>query len=89
MTFGVGGRKSGFSEVKAEARVELLLKRIRESAAHPPGTVFQCLRGFAFFEEKQVHVVKPLNQRHWTKTAALNDADEIIAYMMKGDGWGA
>jgi hypothetical protein len=90
MTFGVGGEKAGFTgESEAPERVEKVLNSILQFAAHPPGTVFQCLRGFIFFEGKRVHVVKPLSRRHWTRTAALNDADEIIGYMMKTEGWGA
>jgi hypothetical protein len=89
MTFGVGGRNAGFNEVTAEARVEELLQRISQSSARPALGVFQRVRGFAFFEGQKVHLIKPLNRRYWTKTAALNDADEIISTMMREDGWGA
>lgn len=89
LTFGVGGRARGYEEDEAEQRVEELLERIRKSAARSDGTVFRRLRGFIFYEGTQAHVLKPLNRRHWTRTAALNDADEIIAYMMQEDGWGA
>jgi len=89
VTFGVGGQAMPYDESIAEEAVEELLKRIRESAARPPGTVFQCLRGFAFYEGTRVHLLKPLSRRYWTRTAALNDADAILAHMMMEDGWNA
>ena len=88
MTFGVGGRLKKYSEVEAEQRVEDLLDRIRASSAVSAGKVFWCLRGFIFYEGTQVHLLKPLSRRYWTRTAALNDADRIIAHMMREDGWG-
>lgn len=88
VTFGVGGRSREYNEKKnAEQRVEDLLDHIRKSSTSSEGTVFRCLRGFAFYEGTQVHLLKPLNRRYWTRTAALNDADEIIAHMMQEDGW--
>lgn len=89
LTFGVGGRAREYSEVNAEQRVEDLLGRIRESSSDSQGSVFRRLRGFLFYEGNQAHLVKPLARRYWTRTAALNDADEILAHMMKEDGWGA
>jgi hypothetical protein len=87
VTFGVGGRSRDYSEKRAEQRVEDLLDRIRNSSTSSEGTVFRCLRGFVFYEGTQVHLLKPLNRRYWTRTAALNDADGIIAHMMQEDGW--
>ncbi len=88
VTFGVGGKAREYGETRAEDRVEEVLTKIRESSSTPEGTVFRTLRGFIFFDGAKVHLLKPLNRRHWTRTAALNDADEILAYMMKEDGWG-
>src|SRR3990172_4260990 len=86
MTFGVGGSLRNYSEEDAEQRVEGLLDRIRNSSAREAVTVFRYLRGFVFYEGTQVHLLKPLSRRYWTRTAALNDADEIIAHMMQKDG---
>jgi N-6 DNA Methylase len=88
VTFGVGGRAKRYSESDAEERVEELLNKIRETCAHNEGAVFRCLRGFAFYEGKTVHLLKPLSRRFWTRTAALNDADEILTHMMEENGWG-
>jgi len=88
-TFGAGGPPRDYKEEAAEKRVEGLLDRIRKATTRSQGTVACCLRGFAFYEGTQVHLLKPLNLRYWTRTAALNDADEIIAHMMEEDGWSA
>ena len=87
VTFGVGGRAKAYKDSQAEKQVEELLDRIRKSSAHSAGTVHY-LRGFAFYEGTTAHLLKPLSRRYWTRTAALNDADEILSHMMKEEGWG-
>lgn len=89
VTFGVGGKARVYKESKAEERIEEVLAKIRKSSTRTEGSLFRCLRGFIFYEDEKVHLLKPLSRRHWTRTAALNDADEILAHMMKEDGWGA
>lgn len=91
MSFGAGEKPQSLQsgqEVPAEERIENILKRIREASALPAGTVFQCLRGFALYEGTTVHLLKPIHRRHWTRTAALNDADSILTHMMSEGGWG-
>lgn len=87
VTFGVGGRAKKYKETTAEDKVEELLDRIRQVATQKEG-VIRYLRGFSFYEDTMVHLLKPLSRRYWTRTAALNDADEILAHMMKEEGWG-
>ena len=89
LTFGTGGKPREYGEDKATEEVERIVRAIRESSAHDGGTVFRKLRGFAYYEADCVHLLKPLARRHWTRTAALNDADEILAHMMEEGGWGA
>jgi len=89
LTFGVGGKARDYVETTAEKKVESLLSELRDSSAQDGGTVFRSMRSFAFYEGAKVHLLKPLNRRHWTRTAAQNDADAIIAHMMEEDGWGA
>jgi len=36
-------------------------------------------RGFTLFEANRAYMLKPLARRHWTCTAALNDADAMLA----------
>jgi hypothetical protein len=86
VTFGIGGRATEYRESEAEKQVEALLEKIRESCADSSGTI-QYFRGYTFFDGKTVHLLKPLSLRHWTPTAALNDADELISCMMEDEGW--
>ena len=43
---------------------------------------FELLRGVKVFEKDRLFILKPLSQRFWTWTAALNDADEIAAAIL-------
>ena len=52
-----------------------------EQALRKEDTPFQYLRGFKFLEEDHVYILKPDILRHWTRSAALNDADEIISHL--------
>ncbi len=88
VTLGVGRGPKEYRESDATARIETVLTSIQHSAARN-GSLFRVLRGFAFYESERVHILKPLNRRHWTRTAALNDADEILTRMMQEGGWGA
>jgi hypothetical protein len=43
---------------------------------------FQYLRGFKYLEGDDILILKPDVLRHWTRTSALNDAEEIIGHLM-------
>jgi hypothetical protein len=86
VTFGVGDKAKPYVETSLEDRVTQALVSIRKTTARD-GAVFSRLRGFALYEADRVHILKPLSRRHWTHTAALNDADEILTRMMEEDGW--
>lgn len=59
---------------------KLLARVAKASVRQEPGGLTY-LRGYAHFEDDCVHILKPLTRRHWTKTAALNDADELATYI--------
>lgn len=40
------------------------------------------VRGLLVFDKNRLYVVKPISQRHWTQTAAMNDADEIAGTIL-------
>lgn len=86
VSFHVGGRRRDYAESDADEKVEELLKKIRQSSSRPAGAV-NYLRGFVYYEGTTVHLLKPLARRHWTRTAALNDADDILSRMMEEGGW--
>jgi hypothetical protein len=43
---------------------------------------FELARGVKAFDGDRLYIVKPLGQRRWTETAALNDADEIASSIL-------
>jgi hypothetical protein len=57
------------------------LDRLQRTAAKDCGT-FQLVRGLKVFYKDLLYITKPLGQRFWTNTAALNDADEIAATIL-------
>ncbi len=40
------------------------------------------VRGLLVFDKNKLYIVKPISQRHWTQTAAMNDADEIAGTIL-------
>lgn len=40
------------------------------------------MRGVMVFSQNKLYVVKPIGQRYWTQTAAMNDADEIAGTIL-------
>jgi hypothetical protein len=86
ITFGIGDKATPYAEAPLEDGVAQVLDNIRNTTARN-GSSFSRLRGFALYEPDQVHILKPLSRRYWTRTAALNDADEILTRMMKESGW--
>ena len=64
------------------------LERIRDAYKTQLGSV-ELLRGVKVFEEERLFLFKPLHQRFWTRTAALNDADEIVASVLTSSGKGS
>jgi len=40
------------------------------------------VRGLLVFDQNRLYIVKPISQRHWTQTAAMNDADEIAGTIL-------
>ena len=57
------------------------LDRLREAVALKMNT-FELARGVKVFDGNRLYIVKPLTRRHWTETAALNDADEIAGSIL-------
>ena len=47
---------------------------------------FDLYRGVKVFDHDHLYVLKPLGQRFWTDSAALNDADEIAASILMSTG---
>jgi hypothetical protein len=60
-----------------------LLKRFEKSLSHAKRN-FMYYRNLKIFDGNKIHLIKPLVLRSWTKTAALNDADEIAGAILGG-----
>jgi hypothetical protein len=57
------------------------IDNLQRTAARGHGT-FEMVRGLKVFQKNLLYITKPLGQRFWTNTAALNDADEIAATIL-------
>ncbi len=57
------------------------IDNLQRIAAKGHGT-FELVRGLKVFHKNLLYITKPLGQRFWTNTAALNDADEIAATIL-------
>jgi hypothetical protein len=68
--------RNACQETKADVHFGKALERLAKAARKEQGRVTY-LRGFYLIDGDSIHILKPLAYRHWTKTAALNDADAI------------
>ena len=57
------------------------LDRLRKAIPRRQRTI-NPVRGLMVFDKNRLYVVKPIGQRYWTQTAALNDADEIAGTLL-------
>ena len=67
---------------KISRRTESLLERIYDAGRQKYGR-FSHLRSVTFFDGTSIYLLKPNSLMHWTRTAALNDADEIFAEVIR------
>jgi hypothetical protein len=80
MTIIFGKEKKAYAEVTGEKEIWAALARLDKAAKHENGP-FSYLRGFSFFEQDRLHMMKPAVRRSWSRTAALNDADAIFEHL--------
>jgi N-6 DNA Methylase len=57
------------------------LDSLRKAAPQKHNTL-DLVRGVMAFSGNQLYMVKPIGQRQWTQTAAMNDADEIAGTIL-------
>jgi hypothetical protein len=57
------------------------LEGLRRTASQVRGT-FELVRGLKVFHGNLLYITKPIGRRFWTRTSALNDADEIAATIL-------
>ncbi len=81
VTLSIAGLKSDYSDTQATDDFEEAIERIGRAMPQRTGSFVQ-MRGLKVFDGDQLHMLKPLQLRWWTRTAALNDADEIAAAIL-------
>ena len=58
-----------------------VLDQVRKAIPRRHATL-DVVRGVMVFDANRLYVVKPIGQRFWTQTAAMNDADEIAGTVL-------
>lgn len=58
-----------------------VFERLQQAFKKGLGTI-ELLKGVKVFDRDILYILKPLSQRFWTRTAALNDADDIAAAIL-------
>jgi len=61
------------------------LKRLRPALDRPSGQFVFC-QDLKIFDGDDLYALKPMYQRFWSKTAALNDADKIAGALLDSQG---
>jgi hypothetical protein len=74
-----GAKPTKLTSLKSD--VLATIQRLQKLVAKRHG-VFELIRNLKVFEQDMLFICKPLAQRFWTQTAALNDADEIAATIL-------
>ncbi len=81
VTIELSEKQLPYSESKSSKELDAAFKRIRELLPENKGR-FSYIRGLKIFDQKRIYIVKPLLLRFWTRTAALNDADELATAIL-------
>ena len=68
--------------VPLDEKLDGLLRRIQQAAEVEAGRLVYARR-VLFFEGTDIHLLKPAAYGQWTRSAALNDADEIFARVVE------
>ena len=84
LTVIFGDETRAYAETGGDAELWNALDRVSKAAEHSSGP-FSYLRGFSYFEEDRLHILKPASMRNWCPTAALNDADAIFEHLARQD----
>ena len=81
VTLRRNGSTPAYTENKDSGDLKKALQRISKVLPENKGS-FVRQRGLKVFDGDSIHIAKPLTLRSWTRTAALNDADEIAAAIL-------
>jgi type I restriction-modification system DNA methylase subunit len=70
-----------YKENHTSDELQAVLENIQQALSENKGR-FEYRRNLKTFIGNNLYILKPLAQRNWTKTAAINDADEIAAKIL-------
>lgn len=76
VTLTLGSETTALKERNLQGELAQWLRRGFDSFARETKTL-RSERELFWFEEKQLHIIRPITLIHWTRTSALNDADTI------------
>lgn len=65
----------------SDEKIIEVLAKIRKAASQNLNTL-DIVRGVLVFDRNRLYAVKPLGRRYWTRTVAMNDADEIAGTVL-------
>ena len=76
-------KKAKHTEPMEEGGQDLIrvLEKVRKAIPQKHATL-DVVRGVMVFHRNRLYMVKPIGQRFWTQTAAMNDADEIAGTIL-------
>jgi hypothetical protein len=76
VTLALGSEATALRERNLQGKLAQWLRRGFDSSVRETKTL-RSERELFWFEEKQLHIIRPITLIHWTRTSALNDADTI------------
>lgn len=76
------GTADPYQENESDGELTRAFQRVSKALPERQGR-FAYLRDLKIFQGDEIYLVKPLTQRAWSRTTALNDADEIAAAILR------
>ena len=70
-------------KLMSEPELDKLLVKLEQIATEKYAQSFYFRRNIKVYESDAIHIVKPAEQRFWTRSAAYNDADETIGQLLR------
>jgi len=84
VTLWKSNKAEPFKQVQTSDELQAALKNVQQ-ALPQRNDKFVYYRNLKVFDGDKLYILKPLVRRHWTKTAAINDADEIAAAILTSE----
>jgi len=81
VTLWKSNKADSTKQIQTSDELQTALKNIKQALPDQIGR-FRYHRNLKVFDGNKLYILKPLARRHWTKTAAINDADEIAAAIL-------